>query len=569
MTHRGWRPGGWLLLALALPVRAQFAGLTATDDGSQIYFTSQLTLYNAAPTDAESRLYRIGPEGVSLCAERGPIFSGALGFSSSGNDGIAAPYVSGDGTFVGFTFLTYCPSPQNGVACDPTPAEAVVRGRLNLDLGPGYLQVSRNGRWALVSSVLVLGGDGALIDLSTNQRSTVPSPPGTVSHAIASDGTVLVQQRGPALWKQGQVTPIQFPPGLNHIPLALSDDASTLITIGFALNPTAAVLPKLFAFNISTGKLTLLFTALTPLQLPRFLGMSNNGRYVLYSDGVQAHVADSSTGQSLAIRLPAGETVSTGTLSGTGEFAFLVTSLGRILKVAWATGAIDPLIPETPSISNLNQLTPGSLVRLTGSTSGTADNWRGKLMLDGQPLPVLAAKPGEVDVQVPWEQRPGPASFQITAPEVSPFQQDQTVFVSPIAPTFEPLDPGEKAILPIKIIKGDWSGYQTTQPGPGDVVNIYFTGLGLVNGPVKTGEPASLTTLNPLAGQLTCTFSPQKQPATTLFAGLAPGLIGVYQASFQMPSDAGAAPLNGMLCIIGAPGFQASFGFGIASVTVP
>jgi uncharacterized protein (TIGR03437 family) len=174
-----------------------------------------------------------------------------------------------------------------------------------------------------------------------------------------------------------------------------------------------------------------------------------------------------------------------------------------------------------------------------------------------------------VDVQVPWEQRPGAASFLIAAPLASPFQQSQTVFVSPLAPMFEPLDPGAKAILPVKIIKGDWSGYQTTQPGPGDIVNIYFTGLGPVNGPVKTGEPASLTTLNPLAGQLTCTFSPQKQPATTLFAGLAPGLIGVYQASFQMPPDAGGVPISGISCTIGGPGFQSSFGLFAAGVPVP
>ena len=80
---------------------------------------------------------------------------------------------------------------------------------------------------------------------------------------------------------------------------------------------------------------------------------------------------------------------------------------------------------------------------------------------------------------------------------------------------------------------------------------------------------ASVTTLSPLAGQLICTFTPQSQPAKTLFAGLAPGLTGIYQASFQMPSDAGAAPLNGMYCSLSDLGFSAGFGFGVISVPAP
>ena len=84
-----------------------------------------------------------------------------------------------------------------------------------------------------------------MIEIPSNQRTAVPQTALGVTHALASDGTVLVQQSSSlGLWKQGETTPIRFPLGLNHVPQALSDDASTLITIGFVVNPTVAVLPK-------------------------------------------------------------------------------------------------------------------------------------------------------------------------------------------------------------------------------------------------------------------------------------------------------------------------------------
>jgi len=169
-------------------------------------------------------------------------------------------------------------------------------------------------------------------------------------------------------------------------------------------------------------------------------------------------------------------------------------------------------------------------------------------------------KPGEVDVQVPWELSGGSAQFHLALQNGSPFQQFEPIFVSPIAPAFEPLDPGQTAIFPIKIVRGDWSGLQTTQPQAGDIVYVYMTGLGPVATPVATGVPASLTTPDPIQGSLTCTFTPETTPAQTLFAGLAPGTIGVYQVAFRMPSDPNTQPLNGMQCNLTG---SSSFGFGM------
>jgi hypothetical protein len=45
-----------------------------------------------------------------------------------------------------------------------------------------------------------------------------------------------------------------------------------------------------------------------------------------------------------------------------------------------------------------------------------------------------------------------------------------------------------------------------------------------------------------------CRFSPYMQDAATLFAGLAPGLTGIYQVPFQMPAVPNPGKLNGGRC---------------------
>jgi uncharacterized protein (TIGR03437 family) len=549
----------WSLLLLAVtPLSAQFSQFAATDDGSQVYFTSQLVLYSGSTLqNTESRLYRIGADGVTLAPLAPVSLSVACLGSISSSFGISGTQISGDGSLIGYTLQ---------LPCGPNP-EAELSGSQTADLGPGTLQLSRNGRWVLLTTVATSTPPApaftyTLIDLTNGQRTTVTPAPYFSSRAIASDGSVLVQG---GIWKQGQVTPIPFPLGLAYNPLALSDDASTIVSYAYVTGPAGATSGRLVATAVATGKPTVLYQQ-TSTTLPFYMGMSNDGRHALYrvtplaSAGGTVYVADTSTGESTAIPLPDGELAVDGTISGAGDIVFLETTLGRIVKVTLATGAVEPLIPPTPYVSNLNGLPIGSLVRLQTTYPGTAADWTGEILVGGQPLPVIAVKPGEVDVQVPWEQPSGEAQFHVALQDGSPFEQFQQVFVSPIAPAFEPLDPGETAIFPVKIVRGDWSGLQTTQPKAGDIVYLYLTGLGPVATPVATGEPASLTTPDPILGSLTCTFSPETTPAETLFAGLAPGLVGVYQVAFRMPSDPNTQPLNGIFCNLNG---QASFGFGI------
>lgn len=198
MHHRPLCLASLFLLALAPPVHGQFSQLAATDDGKQLYFVSQLLLRGSHSDlpGPETRLYHSTSNGVSLFAERGAL---APQFGSSSNDGVRFPQVTGDGSTIGFSFSDICDSSPD---CSSVIGdEAVLRGNQSRDLGPGILQLSRNGRWALVMSGLSSTENSVLVDLVTGQRSSVPPPPGYAwsspgFRAVASDGTLLVARPG-------------------------------------------------------------------------------------------------------------------------------------------------------------------------------------------------------------------------------------------------------------------------------------------------------------------------------------------------------------------------------------
>jgi len=78
---------------------------------------------------------------------------------------------------------------------------------------------------------------------------------------------------------------------------------------------------------------------------------------------------------------------------------------------------------------------------------------------------------------------------------------------------------------------------------PGGFVNLYFTGLGPVVTPEMDGVPAQASPLPSVVIPVTAavqatstTSSTTTAPLNVAYAGLAPGMVGVYQVTVQMPS---------------------------------
>src|SRR5262249_50694332 len=148
------------------------------------------------------------------------------------------------------------------------------------------------------------------------------------------------------------------------------------------------------------------------------------------------------------------------------------------------------------------------------------------------------------------------------------FQPSQRLSVWDGAPVMLPADSRTSNLFGIEIFKGDWSGPLTTQPNPGDIVNVYMAGLGPVKGDVETGTPAPLDSLRPIQWNLSCQFVPQTSPADVLFAGLAPGMVGVYQVTLRVPADTSTAPLSGLQCRLAAGNQSVLFGPGLPAIGI-
>ena len=87
-------------------------------------------------------------------------------------------------------------------------------------------------------------------------------------------------------------------------------------------------------------------------------------------------------------------------------------------------------------------------------------------------------------------------------------------------------------------------GLESRPAREGDALTIYATGLGIVTNPPAYGRPAPIVPPFPaVAGDLRVKIDGRETPV--LFAGLAPGFIGLYQVNVAVPAGtrAGLVPV--------------------------
>jgi uncharacterized protein (TIGR03437 family) len=177
------------------------------------------------------------------------------------------------------------------------------------------------------------------------------------------------------------------------------------------------------------------------------------------------------------------------------------------------------------------------------------------LLANGQPLPLLAVTPWQINAQLPQEAPEATATFQArfadgsTTPPV-------TAQVKSIAPAVffyaASTAPGVVYWQAAAYHAGTAVPADSAHPAQaGDFLEIYGTGLGLTNPRVPAGAAA------PASPPASTVVSPQvligDRPANVLFSGLAPGLAGVYQVNVVVPG--GLSPgLHPIRWLVGTAG---------------
>ncbi len=511
------------ICVLAVPAMAQFYGLTTTDDGSQLYLSSTLQLAGSGDTLTSAKIFRYDGTKFTLFSELPRVVTNpaqplATQYVVETNFyNLETPRVSGNGTTMGYVGYADCVGAcfYNHVIAAQTTLQ-FANALLPLTL-PGSCTISPNGRYALCTLSASNGNAVAqsLIDLWSMQQD---HPSSACSSPPSNNGLTL------EVFENGAV--VLYSTGAGEKPLPFSDGSYNFGGCPFITPDGTKIVHSagtdISIFDVATWTDKVAVSNTNGLSI---WAISNDGRRILTlsynaGSGLQAQVVDTADGTAIPIML-VGHSVSLA-MSGDGNTVYGVTPDGQLLKVDAGTGA-KQVLAAPPWIASIDGApVPGSLNRITGTGfTGT------QVTLNGVSLPALSSSLTEIDVQIPWETPLGKATLAVSSATPIPFQQLWPLDIQAVS-----------ARLAGGPFHQDFSALvsQGNPALPGETVQYYFTGLGPTVPGVADGEVAPASPLSLVSTPLTLVGTANQGPAVVSYAGLAPGLVGVYQVSITLPT---------------------------------
>lgn len=164
-----------------------------------------------------------------------------------------------------------------------------------------------------------------------------------------------------------------------------------------------------------------------------------------------------------------------------------------------------------------------------------------QVFLGGESLPLYFTASGQIDAIVPFDLSTNGIQ-QVVVQKGNALSQPETVVVAAAAPAVFTQNQSGSGPGAIQGVKPGGEPVLNTPSSPssaGDALIIYCTGLGTVHPAITAGKPASTTTLSYADNAVTVTVGGQNAPV--LFAGLAPGYVGLYQVNVTVPSGIAAS----------------------------
>ena len=184
------------------------------------------------------------------------------------------------------------------------------------------------------------------------------------------------------------------------------------------------------------------------------------------------------------------------------------------------------------NLSNTNGLVVESGVPIPTSLSGV------QVLIDGLPSPVFYVSPTQLSVLVPYDVSTFPvASIQVRNNGV--LSNVVTMFVNTTTPGVFTANSGlgVAAMLDFPSSGGYYIVSESQPAHPGDTVAAYLSGLGAPFPSNAIGAVGPADGSGSLVNNIAVDVSGE-DVGTLAYAGLAPGLAGLYQINFTIPADA-------------------------------
>jgi uncharacterized protein (TIGR03437 family) len=239
-----------------------------------------------------------------------------------------------------------------------------------------------------------------------------------------------------------------------------------------------------------------------------------------------------------------------GIVTDNNNNAYLMTVSGLTVVSLTPAGGQTPSFNVTGVVnraSGTRLLSPGSLIYINGSNlalpaqaeSTPLPRSLGGICVTANeiPIPLLITSPTQIEAQLPNElPRTGRITLTVRSTRLGVSSAGVQVQLSPAGPGIFSMDIGDGQQRALLFHTVDGTLLVPDYPGDRDEVAVmYAVGLGPTDPVVPTGE------LNPAEPQSPATESISVeiggQPHVVLWAGLAPGFVGVYQIYIYIPGN--------------------------------
>ena len=526
---------------------AQVGALSATSDGTVVYFavTKSEIRQRASDQSFLPKMYAIRDGQLTLVDDTPP------------TRGLPKQYtrasVSADGSIVAINHGVLC---FYRYVCDGIiRATTVITTPSRTFTFEGRSHVTANGRFAVVY------GQVKRLDLVTGDLVAVGDPVASYGRFVSEDGTVLARTPlGCQLVGPSSSAAFDCPQSSRHV--VLSGDASLIVydvARPIVYDEAGAHTPyEIHVRNVQSRSVRSFGPGLDPT-------IAHDSRTLSYLRAVtgftqldsrfQVWIADAVTGTTRQLSNEP-EGIIDQTITGDGRTVIAASVSGRLLSINTNTGAIHTLlaVPATgplfagPAVPGSYNEVPGNLVEGAPEVLFVPAQGRGSTA-DTLSAVSLGPVPRGFAIQIPWEAGSNGLNSVVVRGNERLWEWRATG-VQWFFGTVLPLDSSSserccsrEAVRTAYAMHEDWSMpvRPETPARPGEVVHFFGTGFGPVEGAVPTGKPTPLDRYYPLRSD-TCKWStevPYNQAAAVdvLFAGLAPGMTGMYQFDIRVPVD--------------------------------